>query len=170
MAAIFKWIFFNENVWILIKISLKFVPKSPINIIPTLVQVMAWHWSGNKPLSEPMMAHNHIYICITWPQWIKQLGHFLCIISFSHVVHYECNILIWTWSNTVDILSTMLLLMAWCFGNKAPVATVLSMHPCISSCLGVKLHQVVKDTHSSPSWASYEASHDCEYLEKNTIW
>ena len=34
---IFKWIFLNENVWIPIKISLKFVPKGPINIIPALV-------------------------------------------------------------------------------------------------------------------------------------
>ena len=39
---IFKCIFLNENVWILIKISLKFVPKDPINNIPALVQIMAW--------------------------------------------------------------------------------------------------------------------------------
>ena len=31
---IFKWIFLNENVYILIRISLKFVPKVPINNIP----------------------------------------------------------------------------------------------------------------------------------------
>ena len=41
MAAIFKCIFLNENVLILIKISLKFVPKGPINSIPALVQIMA---------------------------------------------------------------------------------------------------------------------------------
>ena len=35
-------IYFNENVWILINISLKFVPRGPINHIPTSVQVMAW--------------------------------------------------------------------------------------------------------------------------------
>ena len=35
---IFKHIFFTENVWILIKISLKFVPKGPINIL-ALVQI-----------------------------------------------------------------------------------------------------------------------------------
>ena len=29
-------LFFNENVWILIKISLKFVPRGPINNIPSL--------------------------------------------------------------------------------------------------------------------------------------
>ena len=34
---IFKCIFLKENVWIPIKISLKFVPKSPINNIPALV-------------------------------------------------------------------------------------------------------------------------------------
>ena len=53
---IFKWIFFNENVCILIKISLKFVPRGPINNIPSLVQIMAWHRPGDKPLSEPMMV------------------------------------------------------------------------------------------------------------------
>ena len=31
---IFKCIFLNENVWISIEISLKFVPKGPINNIP----------------------------------------------------------------------------------------------------------------------------------------
>ena len=35
--ATFKCIFLNENVWIRIKISLKFVPKGPINNIPALV-------------------------------------------------------------------------------------------------------------------------------------
>ena len=39
-----------------IKISLKFVPKGPINNIQALIQMMAWHWIGNKPLSEPMMG------------------------------------------------------------------------------------------------------------------
>ena len=53
---IFKCIFFNENVWISIKISLKFVPKGPINNIPALVQIMAWRRPGDKPLSEPMMV------------------------------------------------------------------------------------------------------------------
>ena len=39
---IFKRIFFNDNVWIFIKISLKFVPKGPISIIPALVRIMAY--------------------------------------------------------------------------------------------------------------------------------
>ena len=52
----FKRIFLNDNVWISNKISLKFVPKGPINNIPALVQIMAWRRIGDKPLSEPMLT------------------------------------------------------------------------------------------------------------------
>ena len=68
---IFKRIFFNENVWISIKISLKFVPKGPINNSPALVQIMAWRRSGDKPLSEPMLIFVPTHICVTRPQWVK---------------------------------------------------------------------------------------------------
>ena len=53
---ILKGIFLNENVIISIKKSLKFVPKGPINNIPALVQIMAWCWPGDKPLSEAMVV------------------------------------------------------------------------------------------------------------------
>ena len=53
---IFKCIFLNENDKIPIQISLKFVPRSPIDNKPALVQVMAWRWTGDKPLPEPMLA------------------------------------------------------------------------------------------------------------------
>ena len=46
-----KQIFLNENVWISIKILLKFVPKGPINNIPALVQMMVWRRLGDNPLS-----------------------------------------------------------------------------------------------------------------------
>ena len=68
---IFKCIFLNENVWILIKISLEFVPKGLIDNIPALVQIQAWHRSGNnKQLSEPMMVNLLAYIWDTQPQWV----------------------------------------------------------------------------------------------------
>ena len=51
---IFKRIFLNENFRISIKISLKFVPKDPIDK-SALVQVMAWRRTGDKLLPEPMM-------------------------------------------------------------------------------------------------------------------
>ena len=70
---IFKRIFFNEKGWISIKISLKFVPKAPINNIPALVQIMAWRRVGDKPLSEPMMVRSPTHICVTRPQWVNML-------------------------------------------------------------------------------------------------
>ena len=55
--GIFKCIFMNEKFHILIRISLKFLPKGPINTnIPALVQIMNWCQSGDKPLSEPMLT------------------------------------------------------------------------------------------------------------------
>ena len=66
---IFECTFVNENVWIPIKISLKFVPKGLINNIPALVQIMAWRRAGDKPLSEPMMVSLPTHICVTRPQW-----------------------------------------------------------------------------------------------------
>ena len=68
---IFKCVFLNEYTWIAINISLKFVPKGPINNIPSLVLIMAWRRPGDKPLSEPMMVSLLMHICITQPQWIK---------------------------------------------------------------------------------------------------
>ena len=65
---IFKCIFENENEWISPRISLKFVPKVRINNIPALVQIMAWHRPGDKPLSEPMMVSLLTHICVTRPQ------------------------------------------------------------------------------------------------------
>ena len=64
----FKRVFLNENVRISIKISLKFVPKVPINNIPALFQIMAWRRPGDKPLSETMMVTLLTHICVTRPQ------------------------------------------------------------------------------------------------------
>ena len=46
---IFKCTFLSENVWISIRISLKFVPWVPIDNKLALVQIMAWHLTGDKP-------------------------------------------------------------------------------------------------------------------------
>ena len=70
---VFICIFLNENVWILLKISLKFVPKGPINNIPALVQIMAWRRPGDKPLCEPVMVRLPTHICVTRPQWVNHL-------------------------------------------------------------------------------------------------
>ena len=53
---IFRCIYLNEKFCILIRISLKFVPKGSIDNNPGLVKIMAWRLIGNKPLSEPMLT------------------------------------------------------------------------------------------------------------------
>ena len=78
--AIFKCTFVNENVWIPIKISLKVVPKGPINNTPALVQIMSWRHAGDKPLSEPMMISLPTHICVTRPQWVIE-----CIMCSDHL-------------------------------------------------------------------------------------
>ena len=60
---IFKSIF-NESVWISITISLKFIPNGPIEYKSALVQVVAWHRPGEKPLITRINAdpiHRRIY-------------------------------------------------------------------------------------------------------------
>ena len=54
---IFKCIFLNENDKIPIQISLKLIPRSPIDNKSALVQVMACRRTGDKPLPEAMMTH-----------------------------------------------------------------------------------------------------------------
>ena len=83
---IFKYIFFNENVWISLKISLTFVPKVPINNILALVLIMAWRRPGNKPLSEPMMVSLPRHICVTRPQWVNS-----GIVRCHNVLHIELH-------------------------------------------------------------------------------
>ena len=66
---IFKYIFLDETVCISIEISRNFVPNGPIDNVPALVQVLTWCWTGERPLSEPMMVALLTHICVTLPQW-----------------------------------------------------------------------------------------------------
>ena len=56
---IFKYIFVNEKFRILSRISLKFVPKGPINNKSALVQVMAWHQAITETNADQL--HWRIY-------------------------------------------------------------------------------------------------------------
>ena len=51
-----RCIFIDEKFCILINIPLKLVPEDQINNIPALVQIMAWHQIGDKPLPEPILT------------------------------------------------------------------------------------------------------------------
>ena len=50
-----------------IRISLKFIPKGPINNISALVRIMTWRRPGDKPLSEPRMISLATHIGVTRP-------------------------------------------------------------------------------------------------------
>ena len=101
---IFKRIFLNEIVWILIDISLKFVPRDQINNIPTLVQLMARHQPGDKPLSEPMMARLQTHICVMRPQWVKTRYIFSSDL-FTEFQLKTCNNIPGAWVSNVTSLA-----------------------------------------------------------------
>ena len=46
----------NEKFCILNRLSRKLVTNGLIDDIPELFQIMAWRWSGDKPLSELMLT------------------------------------------------------------------------------------------------------------------
>ena len=57
----FRWPF-QENAWISIKISLKFVPEGRINYSNIVSDNGSW--PGGKPLSEPVMIRLLTHICM----------------------------------------------------------------------------------------------------------
>ena len=67
---ILKWTFLNEDVWLSIKISLKFVVGVQIKNIQALVEIMAGRRPGDQSLYEPMMFRLLTHICDTRLQCI----------------------------------------------------------------------------------------------------
>ena len=55
-----------------------------LTIFPALVQIMAWHQPGDKPLSEPMLVSLPMHICVNRPQWLN------CSCSFHF--HWNCYV------------------------------------------------------------------------------
>ena len=88
---VFQCTFLYENVWISLKVSLKFVPEVPINNIPALVQIMAWCRSGDKPLSESMMVSLMTHTCVTRPQWVKSLALTVAILRLPNASEANLN-------------------------------------------------------------------------------
>ena len=124
--VIFKCIFLNENLWILNKISLRFVPKVPVNNIPSLVQIMAWRRPGDKPLSViAFVWHVFVVVVVLSKREQSEIRYYsndfilskVDFISFSHVyisahVSYSRYHLCIT-MDSGKISSISLLLMPW---------------------------------------------------------
>ena len=88
---IFNHVFLNEKVRIFIRISLKFVPKGPIDNESALGQEMAWRrrrqaitWTNADPV------HWHIYVAPSGDEWMDNLGPLFGLfkndIYSSHIV------------------------------------------------------------------------------------
>ena len=65
---------------------------------------------------------------------LKQLAN-----VFQNVILVSYVMVVWNWSNAMDVYLVLWILMAWCFSTRTSVATVLSMYPCTSSCLWANL-------------------------------
>ena len=103
----FKRIFLNENARISIKISMKFVPKGPINNIPAMVQIMAWRRSGGKPLSEPMMVSLLTSICVTRPQWVNRWPLLSLIYAYTRMTLIYLQFIVTIFERTYFIMVSL---------------------------------------------------------------
>ena len=70
---ILKCFFINEKYHIFIQISLRFIPKGPINNMPSMVQIMPWRHSDDNQLSDDSVVYWYIYIWNTQPWRIHTL-------------------------------------------------------------------------------------------------
>ena len=78
---IFKCIFFIKNIWITIKISMKFIAKGPVGNNSTLVHIMAWHylcqaiiWSNDGTVCWYINTALGLYeLAITLQVWVPYL-------------------------------------------------------------------------------------------------
>ena len=128
MAAIFLTTFSSAFSWMKmfefwLKISMKFVPKGPINNIPVLVQIMACRRPGDKPLSEPMMISLTTHICVTLPQWVNSfsekygsnfMGVFFKLALCIDILSTTCEIgLKWMPQNLIYDKAELVQVMAW---------------------------------------------------------
>ena len=101
IAAILQMTYSNslycKKIVLFIQISLKIFSKDPIYNNPALVQIMAWHWVGNKPLSDQWWPGLHD----AWMHhstWMSKCQMLSCWLLF------ECGIT--SWANSVTPAET----------------------------------------------------------------
>ena len=68
---IFNYISFNENVWISIKMSLKFIPKGQVDNKSVLFQVMAWCHHATSHYLNQCWPSSLTHICDSPGRWVK---------------------------------------------------------------------------------------------------
>ena len=146
-ADIFKCIFLNENVRILLRISLKFVPKLRSNQhYSSTVQIMAWRRPDAKPLCEPMMVNLLTHICVSRPQWVKRdklnqfriwMNNHIHIKLWDVISHPRHMLAIKVWLSNYIAQETMGVITYTCLA-------VFSHTPCRQTRLSVTLTRFAK--------------------------
>ena len=119
---IFKRIFLNENVKILIQISLKFAPRSSNDNKSALVQVMVHSQSGAKPLPELMLTYCRpsllMHMCGTRGRWIKRTPKNKLWRNFNQNIILFCQKVHWK----------MLSARCWPFFLQASLCSVITQN------------------------------------------
>ena len=147
-----------------ITISLKFVPKGPINNIPALVQIMAWRRPGDKPLSAPMMIRLPTQICVTRPQWVKaetkcHLTDAIFKFIFLNVDNWiSINISLKSVPNgQINNISALVQIMAWCRPGSKPLSKPMMVS--LLAHIWVTRLQLVKPLHGQLLYCWYPSIH-----------
>ena len=119
---------FNENIWILINITLNCHPKGQINNVPALVQIMAWHCPGDKP--ESMMVSLLTHISVTLPHWVNHtshlVGHSNQCEGYHTQLHIKGFVVTIVWSNFDRLHGLARFQLP--FSNISPVEKTPYMH------------------------------------------
>ena len=85
----FKWYFIET------------CPYSLIHNMSALVQIMAWHWTGHKPLSNPMMTH--LYASPGFNELYWGLNKMADILQMRYYKAFYEREFLWFYSNFTDI-------------------------------------------------------------------
>ena len=67
LTTISQTIFSNAFCWMIIQISLKFIPKGPIDNMPALIQILAWRRMATSHYLNQWWPSLLTHVCVTRP-------------------------------------------------------------------------------------------------------
>ena len=73
---------------------------------------------------------------------LQQLGNFFQNVILCNIICYNCDICVWDWSNAMNIISALWLLMAWCFSISSYSGEYTPMR--FQSFMGWALDQLIR--------------------------
>ena len=67
-----------------------------VQLIPALVQIMAWRRPDDRPLSETIMVSLLMHVCVTRPQWLSYTHNALYLNNLHGLVYFDQQGAYWT--------------------------------------------------------------------------